>query len=296
MVIGTWADLVAELDKALAFAKGLKLDPAPSRFTAFRARISHLDAIRQKNGDTASLKSFMADIELNAVALTESQELTTIISFLESIPPETARKKLQVVVQGPELPTDEGTGSNGPRNIMFELNLAARLHRAGFSVNLTGSEADLQFTCGGVLWFGECKRPYKIETIEDNIGEACRQLGERLSTSRLTARGLIAISVSRPLTTKAPYLEYPSEVELRRVLKERVGAMVRLMEERTERLERCRRVSQLGLLVGHLIMPAWNRAKRIPTGVQYSAGIDLCRDRSGDGERVANALDKTYAR
>jgi hypothetical protein len=296
VVISTWAELVAGLDEALAFARTLKLDTSGTRFSSHRDRINGLDRTRELSGDAAALEQFLGAIELNAVALTESQELATIVPFLASVPPETAAKKLSVVLKGPELPADEDTASNEARNTMFELNLAARLYRAGLAVDLSGAAADLRFTCDGVLWFGECKRPYRIETIENNIGEGCRQLGERLVASRLTARGLLAISVSRPLTTKAPYIEYPGEVELRRALKERVGSMVRLMEESTERQERCRRVSKLGLLVGHIIMPAWSPVTRIPTGVQYSAAIDLCRDRSGDGERVARALDRTYTR
>jgi hypothetical protein len=296
VVISTWAELVADIDKALAFARALKLDTSGTRFSSYRDRINDLDQTRELRGDAAALEQFLSAIELNAVALTEGQELVTVIPFLGSVHPEVAAKKLRIVLKGPKLPADEDTASNEARNTMFELNLAARLHRAGLAVDLSGADADLRFTCEGVLWLGECKRPYKIETIENNIGDGCRQLGERLGASRLTARGLLAISVARPLATKAPYLEYPSEEELRAALKQRVGAMVRLMEQSTERQERCRRVSKLGLLVGHIILPAWSPVTRIPTGIQYSAAIDLCRDGSGDGGRVAAALDRTYTR
>ncbi len=296
VVISTWADLVAGLDGALAFARALKLDTSGTRFSSYCDRINSLDQTRQQGGDAAALKQFLGAIELNAVALTESREIATVIPFLKSIRSEIAAKKLGIVLKGPELPADEDTASNEARNTMFELNLAARLHRAGLAVDLSGADADLRFTCSGVLWFGECKRPYKIETIENNVGEGCRQLGERLGASRLAARGLLAISVSRPLTTRAAYLEYPSEEELRRTLKERVGHMVRLMEDSTERQERCRRVNKLGLLVGHIHMPGWSPVTRIPTGIQYSAAIDLCRDGSGDGGRVAAALDRTFTR
>src|SRR5262249_13374292 len=159
------------------------------------------------------------------------------------------------------------SGSNEARNTMFELNLASRLHRAGCAVEI-GGDADLEFTHAGVRWFGECKRPYKTETIERNLRNACKQLGDRLASSHLTARGLVAISVGRPLSTMAQYLEYSDPNALRTSLKTHVGAMVRLMKERMQELECCRRVTDLGLLIGHLIIPAWDAGAKIPTAIQ----------------------------
>lgn len=295
MVIETWAELVAELDRALAFASTLSLDVATSRFQQFRARLVDLDQILQRDGNAAALRRSQEDVELNAVALTESHELVTILPYLQSIPSPRSRRKLQVALQGPERPSDEVAQSNEARNTMFEFNLAARLHRAGIEVEI-GGDADLEFTCGGIRWFGECKRPSKVETIENNIGDACKQLGERLSSSRLAARGLLAISVSRSLATRAPYLEYAGEAELRRTLKEHVSSMVRLMEERMQGMERCRRVGGVGLLVAHVLMPAWDANAGIPTSVQYSAGADVNQDRRGDGERLWGLIERTFSR
>ncbi len=297
MVLETSTDLVTQLEAALAFARGLGLDGAVagSRFTAFRARIADLVGALERDGNDAAFKRFMSDVEFNAVALTESNELVTVLSYLESIPPQCAKKKLQVALQGPHLPADEDAQSNEARNTMFELNLAARLHRAGLTVKI-GGDADLDFTCGGVRWFGECKRPYRVETIEANLAKACYQLGQRLSSSRLAARGLLAISVSRPLAAKAPFLEYAGEAQLGASLKEHVGSMVRLMEERIREVDQCQAISGLGLLLAHLIMPAWDAAARIPTSVQYSAGTDVCRDRRSDGERLWRIIERTFSR
>jgi hypothetical protein len=129
----------------LAFAAGLELDIATTRFTAFRARISELDTIRQKHGDAAAFERFVADVELNAVALSESQELTTVVPFLRSVPSDWARKKLQIVLKGPELPADEDENSSHARNTMFELNLAARIVRAGMDVAPTSISHAMAF-------------------------------------------------------------------------------------------------------------------------------------------------------
>jgi hypothetical protein len=297
VVIETWADLVSGLDSALAFAKeDLELDTTTTRFATYRTRISDLEAIRQKSGDAATFEAFVADVEHNAVALSESKELTSVVTFLRSVPPDRARKKLQIVLKGPELPADEDPNSSHARNTMFELNLAARIRRARLEVEIGGT-ADLDFTCSGLRWLGECKRPYKLASVESNIGEACRQLGERLSATPLAARGLLAISISRPLTIKAPYLEFASEEELRHALKEHVGDIVKIMQEQLARLGRCQAArGGLGLLIAHLILPAWNVRTRMPVGIEYSAGTDISLDGRGDGQRLWDLIAQTFTR
>jgi len=204
-----------------------------------------------------------------------------------------AERKIQIVLQGPELPVDEDQNSNEARNTMFELNLAARLQRAGIAV-VPGQDTDLEFAYNGIRWFGECKRPYRVETVENNLGEACRQLGERLSASRLAARGLIAVSLSRPVATRVPYIEYSSATVLRQGLRDHVRSLVQLLEDRMQTLARCQAVSGMGLLVGHLIMPAWDVTALMPTTVQHTVGTDVCRDRSGDGECLWMVVDRTF--
>jgi hypothetical protein len=251
--------------------------------------------IRKHWGDEAAFAHYLAEIDRNSVALTESEELVGALPYLQSISLERASSKFQALLQGPELPSDEDANSNYARNTMFELNLAARLTRAGLSVEPTG-DADLEFMSDGIRWFGECKRPYRIETVESNVRDACRQLGQRLSASRLEARGLIAISLSRPVATRVPYLEYSDPQALRLNLRDHVKGIVQLIEERMQEIAHCRSASQLGLLVGHLIMPAWDVKARLPTSVQQTVGTDICRDGRGDGGRLWEIVKRTFTR
>jgi len=297
MIIETWADLVEGLDRALAFVRSIGLDEEAeaSRFKLFRDRLSSLAQILEGEGGNAALDCFDADRELNAVALTESHEFLTILPYLQSLPPERVKAKLKIVLRGPDRPTREEKGSSEPRDTMFELNVAARLHRAGIPVEI-GQEADLQFTWGGMRWFGECKRPYQAESIETSLERACCQLERRFASTRLAARGIIAISVSRPLNSRAPYFEYSGAKRLRASLKQHVRNMARLIKVRIQELESCRRQTGLGLLIVHLLMPGWDLAARIPTAVQYSAGADLSRDGRLDGQRLWIAIEGTFNR
>ena len=295
MIIQTWAELIVELDEVLDFARGLGLNTTASRFTVFRARLVDLAESLERGGNAAAFTRFTEDFDRNAVALTESKEFAMSLLYLRSMPQVQAKRKIQVVLQGPELPVDEDENSSHARNTMFELNLAGRLQRAGIDVE-PGEDADLEFVYNGVRWFGECKRPFRVDTFESNLGEACRQLGVRLASSNLAARGLIAISLSRPVVTRGAHLEYSSADALREGLKNHVSALVQLMEERMQTLRRCQAVPGLGLLVGHLIMPAWHVSARIPTTVQRTVGTDICRDRSGDGERLWMMIGRTFMR
>jgi hypothetical protein len=295
MDLTSWSGVIQGLDVVLQFGQALGLDDAmaKSRFTAFRTRIVELDALQKQEGDSATVTAFMRDAEVNTVALAESVELASVLPYLESLPLDLAKRKLKIVLQGPERPQDENANSNEARNTMFELNIGARLHRAGMSVDIS-HDTDLEFTCGGVRWFGECKRPYEIKNISSNLSAACAQLDKRLRASRLAARGLIAISISRPLAGRARYLEYSGEPELRRSLKEHGSAAVRLMKSELERHEKCRSVGSLGMLVGHLMMPAWDTTVSVPTMVQHSAGANLCRDEKHDGEALWRAIEQTF--
>jgi hypothetical protein len=92
-------------------------------------------------------------------------------------------------------------------------------------------------------------------------------------------------------------LEFTSEGELRRSLKEHVSKIVWSMQEQMEGLERCRGTrGGLGLLIAHLSMPAWNARSRMPAGVQYSAGTDIGLDGRGDGQRLWDLIDRTFTR
>ena len=116
---------VSGLDEALAFAKNdLKLDTTNTRFNAYRTRLDALERSRQQYGDGVALEGFLAEIEVNAVALTESQELMAVVAFLRTVPLDRAKKKLQIVLKGPDASRRRRKLTNPARNTMFELNLA----------------------------------------------------------------------------------------------------------------------------------------------------------------------------
>jgi hypothetical protein len=103
----------------------------------------------------------------------------------------------------------------------------------------------------------------------------------------------MAVSLSRPLAARMPFLEYGRWEELRSILKDRVGEMVRLMANQLKEV-RSYRPGHVGLLMTHIVIPAWDHSERIPTTVQYSVGTDTCEDGSHDGERLWGLLSTTF--
>lgn len=295
MQISTWADLLRELDAALGFIRSLGLADwlDGSRFVAFRNRIAELTTIHERDGDAAAFREFAQDAELNGTALAEAHEIVTVVPYLRSAPDrKNVQMKLKLVLRGPERPQDESGSSNAPRNTMFELNVAARLQRSGLSLDPRGDE-DVRFAYGGIIWVGECKRPYDLHTIPTNLSRAFEQINTRLRAESLAARGLIAVSLARPLAVRMPFLEYGRWEELRSILSDRVGEMVRLMADQLKEV-RPYRPGHVGLLMTHIVMPAWDHSERIPTTVQYSVGTDTCEDGSRDGERLWGAISSTF--
>jgi hypothetical protein len=116
MITETWQGLLERLDHVLAFATELQLDPGPSRFTSYRLRLARLERTRVEKGDDAAFEQFRAEPDLTAVAFSESQELGMIVPFLRLLPPAIAKKKLQLVLKGPELASEEDSNSSLARS------------------------------------------------------------------------------------------------------------------------------------------------------------------------------------
>jgi len=130
------------------------------------------------------------------VALSESQEIGTILPFVQSRDPGEISSVLKAVLSGPEMPSDEDQALNQPRNIQFELWLATTLWRAGAAVALR--EPDLECTLSGTRILVACKRLFSLRKLTRRINEATEQLRHAVRATSATG-GIIAISLSRVL-------------------------------------------------------------------------------------------------
>ena len=83
--------------------------------------------------------------------------------------------RIKDALDGPADVHDESAKSNRGRNLMFELGLASRLRSKGLSVDLPVNPDIIARTEMAPIYI-QCKRPFRQETIANNIHVAEKQL------------------------------------------------------------------------------------------------------------------------
>lgn len=288
----SYGEILRKLDEILDFCRYLDLEVDSSRFVLYRQQIFELDQaiIRgRKEGITPTPPEGVTDLEY-IVALTESMEFGDILPYLVTCVPALIQKKLTSVLRGPFLPSDEDKNSNEARNILFELNLAARLSRAGFTPTL-GEHPDLQCGIDGKRLLFECKRPFSDSKIVKRINQAENQLRSHLKRSPPGARGVIAISFSKILNPGDKLFVMENETVGRRGLEKALQAKA---ERYRRRWLKFYGTDIVGIMF-HVITPAINKEEdKYAVGQQWNAH-PLCDPGSLDYKTFQNlgdALDK----
>lgn len=278
------------LEATLDFCRSIELDTDQSRFAEYRKRLDHLiTVVRLRRYGVTVGRSVEEELRQEGlhyiITLTESTEFGDILPFLRTCDPNVIRPKLRNVLRGPLLPTDEDADSNQARNILFELNLAARLHRAGFEP-VVGERPDVACEVDGKWLFFECKRPFSPGKISKLITKAARQLKSDLA-ARPGARGVIAMSLSKVMNAGDRLYTFDQEAE------GRLG----LADALTEAAWRFRNAEQQFVgskivgMIYHVITPALNRDLDMYYVVQQLEAHPLASDGSAD-YRAFHALGR----
>lgn len=217
----SWSDMLADLDRAIAFCRSLRLERAltDSRFLEYRNRLSQLASSFASGGREEAHKTFGEDPGRNLIALSESAELSSLLPFFEACDRKILRRKLRDVLNGPYLPSEEDPNSNQARNILFELNLAAKLWTAGLAPKL-GEHPDLSCVTDTAEIFIECKRPFSWPGGEAGLRNAEAQLRSQLPSARGGPHGVVALSVARLVIPGNQLFTFQDEASGRRAAKE----------------------------------------------------------------------------
>jgi hypothetical protein len=192
----TWDWIINGLDDALDFCRSLGLvrQVETSRFQEHRACLAELAAALTTGGQEAARSVFDGNRLRALAALTEGAELAEILPFAQSAPPGTVKRKLAEVLRGPTLPTDEDPNTNQARNILFELNLASKLWRAGLGPEL-GEHPDVRCWVDGRALYVHCKRPFSAKGARQAYTDALGQIARDLGSAPEGARGIVALSL-----------------------------------------------------------------------------------------------------
>jgi hypothetical protein len=207
----TWNRILDELGQLVCLCSTLGLDKRvrDSRLEEYRATVAKLvDALHSGGADRARAV-FNADRRQSFAALTEGAELVEILPFARSVPSKTITPKLRDILKGPALPMEEDSNTNQARNILFELNLATKLSRAGLAPDL-GASSDLRCVVKGRTILFECKRPFATRGVRQTYYDAIKQIRAGLENAAQRACGVIAISLTRLLNDGALLFEHRS--------------------------------------------------------------------------------------
>ena len=165
----TYRQILAELEAANKWLSSLGIREQQDRIRKHMQRITQLEEARQagklaeaSQGENGRLAMF---------SLTEAMEFLDIYSAFKDDPPTQISQRLKNALDGPADLADETARSNRGRNTMFELNLASRLQRSGLLV-LLKTNPDVLCQLDEHPMYVQCKRPFRIETIAENIKDA----------------------------------------------------------------------------------------------------------------------------
>jgi len=136
----------------------------------------------------------------------EAAELVRIHEGLSPVVSSDMGSKLRMFIKGaenrdPSIPDDPG------RDVAFELSIAARFARAGFTVDF-GTDADLRVPLPNNTIFVECKRPKSHDKVDRHVSGAVRQLNRRYASvsANESPKGIVAMSLGMVINPDAQLL------------------------------------------------------------------------------------------
>jgi hypothetical protein len=222
----TYKQICDELVTANEWLSSLGIREHQDRQRQHIRRIEQLEEARQA-GNLADATRGDAG-RLSMFSLTEAIEFLDVYDAFSQGHPDELPDRIRQALDGPADLGDESPKSSLGRNIMFELNLAARLKVQGSPVALPLNPDILTEIDGRPLNL-QCKRPFRPETIPGNIHDAEKQLVNDLrAANNPEARGVIAISVSRLLNRGDQLFVGPDES----TIKQRLGDDVQILGEK----------------------------------------------------------------
>jgi hypothetical protein len=267
----TWDQLVTKVDRTLDFCRSLDLraEVEASRFLRHRERVAILAERLMKDGNEGAMEAYNSDRLSSIVALTEIAELGNIGSFLRACDPAGLQSKLRAILGGPDLPSDEDENSNYARNILFELNLGAKLWEGGVSPKL-GDRPDLTCELQGKKLLVECKRALTKRGAQQRLRKAWKDLSALVGHERPGTRGIVALSLSKLINPGDAIFYFADEASARSGLGEILSEKADLLRESWVRSG----TKVIGAMF-HVITPAFLEDTKILALQQRTHGVAL---------------------
>ena len=134
-------------------------------------------------------------------------------------------EKLERALGGPAVPTDETARSSDPRNLLFELALAAQIEASGQPVK-HGEHPDLTVPLRRRDVLVQCKRVLSDKQVEKNMKGAASQLEHDFDGARRAAVGIVAVDVSRIVNPEWECLTFSTPEQVSSAMQGRLSRVI----------------------------------------------------------------------
>jgi hypothetical protein len=196
--------LIQEIDEAFAWLESMGIDCKRGRFGEYRRNLITVLEHR-KSGKLEELQAFVPT-EHYRIAFIESTHLTAIAkAFAHSRGPRFV-DRIRSAIAGPAHPLDEKKSGSKPRDLLFELSVAAFFRRRRLPV-LLSRDKDLAVKISGSTFLVECKRPQSAKKVRRSMEDASKQLVGHFKRYKAIDRyGVIALDISVVANQQREYL------------------------------------------------------------------------------------------
>ena len=201
----TYVEASRHLDEACHWLHEIGIDYSSTRLGRYRKIFSDLAKYQLANelDRFYDLHSFRDWVN----AAHETAEIVRIYDGLRTSNDPDLTSRLRDALHGHELYVLDNDDRSG-RDFTFELSVAAKFARHGYSINF-GADADVETVVDGVLFYVECKRLKSDRKVQKRIKEGLKQLHKRYvtSSSPCNARGILALSIGKTINSSLGLLE-----------------------------------------------------------------------------------------
>lgn len=231
MEVAPFSKTADDLEAVLEICRSAGISTRATRMEIALKRIREMDRLvaqYKREGRLASDLGGVRDVAL-LIEGSEFAELLPCLSRWLAEQPSVVKDKLRKVLGGPQVPTDENPlkNNNEARNFLFELTLGARFEARGTRVT-QGEHPDFTVHLPRREIFVECKRPFSLAKLEDNIDGAAEQLRREFAQPGAGAStfGVIAIEASKVVNREYECFTFTNERQVQEGLSERLRQVI----------------------------------------------------------------------